>query len=465
MTLSIPRLLIAGTQSGSGKTSLTAGIARALVRRGMRPQVFKSGPDFLDPTYLSLAAGRPCYNLDGWMMGERHVRALFASACRGADIALIEGAMGLFDGADHTSLEGSAAQLAAWLGAPVLLAAPAGGAARSFAAMAHGFATFEKEAPVAGIIANRAGSEDHGRLLAASLDHAGLPPLVGAVPAKALPELPHRHLGLVTADGDSVPDGVFDQLASGIGRWLDLERILRIASSAPPLAAAPGDEELRPRESGLRLAVARDRAFHFYYQDNLDALARSGFELVFFSPLSDERLPEKTDALYLGGGYPELHARELSRNQTMRESVAAFCASGRPVYAECGGLMYLTRGLVEPDGARHDFAAVAPAWTKMRGRFKALGYVEAELTADSLFGRRGDTLRGHRFHYSELTDDPADAEGWDTVYTLRRKRDGQTEREGWRRGRVLASYAHLHFASRPGAARRFAELCVEARLA
>ena len=438
MTISIPRLLIAGTQSGSGKTSLTVGIARAL--------------------------RRPCYNLDGWMMGERHVRALFASACRGADIALIEGAMGLFDGADHASLEGSAAQLAQWLHAPALLAVPAGGAARSFAATAHGFATFEKGVTVAGIIANRAGSEDHGRLLARALEHAALPPLVGAIPAKALPELPHRHLGLVTADGESAPDGVFEQLASGIERWLDMEHILRIANTAGPLEAAPAGEEAEPLTEGLRLAVARDRAFHFYYQDNLDALARAGFELIEFSPIAGRGVPGEADAMYLGGGYPELNARALSENRGMRESVAAFCASGKPVYAECGGLMYLTRGLVDEDGARHDFAAVAPAWTKMRGRFTALGYVEAELTADSLFGRRGDTLRGHRFHYSELTDDPAGTEGWDTVYALTRKRDGQAEREGWRRGRVLASYAHLHFASRPGAARRFAELCVEARV-
>lgn len=449
--MKLPRLVVAGTQSGVGKTSVAVGLTALLRQRGLRVQTFKVGPDYLDPTHLALASGRPCYNLDGWMMGEAYVRDLFGRAGRDADLALIEGVMGLFDGAGADSAEGSTAEIARWLGAPVLLVVDAHGMGRSLAAAVHGYVSFDPGIRVAGVIANRCGSDRHVEWLAESLRSAGLPPLLGAVCRGAFPELPSRHLGLVTAAVDRAP---VDRLAAALAPVLALERVLAAARDTDPIPAQP---PTGPAAAPARLlGVARDEAFHFYYPDNLEALERAGCELVEFSPLHERSLPAGLHGLYLGGGYPEEHAEALAENLPMLEEIRRFAAGGGVLYAECGGLMYATRGIETLDGKRHALLGLVPAWTRMYPRRQSLGYVEVTLTRDSLWGSRGERLRGHEFHYSGLLEPP----DWPTAYAVRYRRSTDGARDGFQSGAVLASYLHLHVASRPEAVARFRR-CLE----
>ena len=450
--MNVPRIVIAGTHSGVGKTSLTLGIVALLKRRGLRVQTFKVSPDYLDPTYLALASGRPCYNLDGWMMGEAYVRQLFARAIADADVAVVEGVMGLFDGADPASPQGSTAEIAGWLGAPVLLVVDAHGLGRSVAAVVHGYSRFDPKLRVAGVIANRCGSERHAQWLEESLRGASLPPLLGSVQRGALPELPSRHLGLVTADPGNLPQDTLERLANAVESSIAIEKVLTwkkvsgVAQSAEP-------------RTGNRVAVgiARDEAFHFYYPDNLEALERAGCELVPFSPLRQETLPAGLHGLYFGGGYPEEHAAALAANGPMLSAIRRF-AQDRAVYAECGGLMYLAQGIETVDGRRHPLLGLLPAWTRMRSRRQSLGYVEITLTRECLWGQPGERLRGHEFHYSELVNDP----DWPTAYDLRYRLSDRVSHEGFQRGPLLASYTHLHFASRPGAVEQFVRYLAKA---
>jgi len=444
----IPRLVISGTNSGVGKTSLTLGLVAALKRRGLRVQTFKVGPDYLDPTYLALASGRPCYNLDGWMTGEAYVSELFARVCADADVAVIEGVMGLYDGADPATLEGSTAEVALWLGAPVALVANAHGAGRSFAATVHGFATFVPGIRVAGVIANRCGSERHAAVLEESLKCAALPPLLGAVRRGAVPELPSRHLGLVTADATRCSQGVLDQLADAVESAVSLDAVLQTARSAQPLSQNDGTSAACAASGEVRLGIARDEAFHFYYPDNLEALERAGCSLVPFSPLRDTVLPPGIDGIYIGGGYPEEYAAALAANTGMLEAISCFAANDGVIYAECGGLMYLSQGIETLDGSRHPLVGLLGSWTRMCPRRQSLGYVEVTLTRDCPLGCAGERLRGHEFHYSELMSLPEDCT---TAYELRYRRSEQPATEGFQRGSVLASYVHLHFASHPRA--------------
>jgi cobyrinic acid a,c-diamide synthase len=458
--LNIPRILIAGTHSGAGKTSVALGLVRALTRRGLKVQPFKVGPDFLDPTYLALAASRECHNLDGWMMGEGYVQSLFTSACARADIAVIEGVMGMYDGIAPGSLEGSSAQVAQLTQSPVILVADAGGMAGSIAALVRGYAGFGSGASVAGVIANKIGSADHAALLKSALEIAATPPLLGGIVRGALPGLKRRHLGLVSATGK---DGeTLDMLADAVEKALDMEAILALARRAPALEAPSGSSS-EVGKTRARLGVAWDGAFHFYYPDNLAALERCGLELVRFSPIADTRLPEGLDGLYFGGGYPEEFAGEISENRTMLEDTRRFIASGAPVYAECGGLIYLSQGVEDREGKRWPMVGRLSSWTRMLGRFRALGYVEARLTQRSLFGEAGARMRGHRFHYSELIGDPAAAPEWSAAYELTRPRTGEKSAEGYQSGGTLASYAHIHFASAPGRAENFTQRILEAR--
>ncbi|MGD7652258.1 MAG: cobyrinate a,c-diamide synthase [Verrucomicrobiales bacterium] len=447
--MSAPCLVIAGTQSGVGKTSITLGLVAALTRRGLRVQTFKVGPDFLDPTYLALASGRPCLNLDGWMSDREYVMDCFAQASADADVAIVEGVMGMFDGADPAGLAGSTAEIAQWLGAPVLLVANAHGAGRSFAAMVHGFATFLPEIQVAGVIANRCGSARHAEVLGISLESAGLPRLSGAVARGGLPELPSRHLGLVTADGRLLTSDLLGKLADAVEASVDLDGVLELAKRAQSAAAAPATGEMPPTIA--RLGVARDEAFHFYYPDNLAALERAGCEIVQFSPLHDSGLPDGLDGIYLGGGYPEEFAAQLSSNTDMLGSIRAFAAAGRPIYAECGGLMFLSAGIETLDGTRHPMLGLLPAWTRMCAARKSLGYMEVTTTRDCPWGPPGTVLRGHEFHYSELIETPA----CETGYEIRSRRGTPPRAEGYLTGSIFASYVHLHFASRPECVRHF----------
>jgi len=455
---SIPRLLIAGTGSGVGKTTVMLGLTLALRARGLRVAVFKCGPDYLDPTYHRRAAGSSCPNLDGWMMGRAAVLQTFDRASAGADIALIEGVMGLFDGASATTEEGSAAETAKWLQAPVLLVVDAHGMARTIAAVAHGFAGFDPKLDLRGLIGNRVGSRGHLELLR---DANPAPPVLGGLPAQPQFSFPERHLGLRTADQDTVPDALLEPWGKLVEDWVDVPSILAVAQSAPPLP--PEVEELRPDRVEpvvhARIGIAWDEGFHFYYEDNLARLESLGAELVRFSPVRDNALPD-VDGIYLGGGYPELVARELSSNRGMIAAVRAFAERGGPIYAECGGLMYLASAIRTADSIRHPMLGLIAGEVVVRDKLQAIGYVEVVTQAPTILGPAGLRFRGHQFRYSEII---GLADDCDQRYELRRRRGGEPFREGYATRNVLGSYVHAHWASNPAVAEGFVQACAASR--
>jgi cobyrinic acid a,c-diamide synthase len=455
----VARLVIAGTSSGVGKTTITVGLLRALASRGLRVAAFKCGPDYLDPTYHARAARAPCHNLDGWMMGQEAVAATFARATRGADVALIEGVMGLYDGASPTGDEGSTAEIARWLGAPVVLVCDASGMARSIAALASGFAAFDPRIAIAGVIANRIGSRSHLEILRKATAAAAAPRVVGGLPVDAALAFPERHLGLRTADRDAIPDALFDAWGERVAEWLDIDALLAAARGASSIGE-PGETGAQVASAApiCRIGLASDEAFHFYYDDNLRRLEQLGAELVRFSPIRDAQLPP-VDGLYFGGGYPEVHAEALAANAGMRAEIAAFAQARGPIYAECGGLMYLASAIKTLDGRRHEMVGIVAGEVEMRDRLVALGYVEVETQEPTLLGGPGLRFRGHQFRYSELQlTGPVDQ-----VYTVRRRRGGDVVREGYRIGSTLASYVHAHWASNPLAARGFVAACAAHR--
>ena len=458
--MSIPTLVIAGVSSGVGKTSIALGLTRVLTNRGLRVQPFKVGPDFLDPTYLTRAAGRTCYNLDGWMTSREYIWQLFTRVSGDADIAIVEGVMGMFDGSDPENNSGSTAEIAAWLGAGTILVVNSHGLARSIAPLVKGFAEFDPSVKLVGVIANYAGSTRHRAWMEAALEAENLPPLFGAVTRDSLPKLPSRHLGLVTADPQTLPESVIDKLASACEEYLDIDAI--IAAAAPSELSASDSSPVSKTKQPVRIGAACDAAFHFAYPDNLEALVDAGAEVVFFSPLEDERIPDGLGGLYFPGGYPELFAAKLAANKTMLASIRAFGDSGGVVFGECGGLMYLGQAIVDSDGTEHEMVGLAPVTTRKLDNLRTLGYVEVTFGEDCLWGSAGEKLRGHEFHYSEIVAEDFEAQGWHRVYSLSRRRNQEAQAEGFARGNMLVSYVHLHWASSPQAAAAFVNRCREA---
>ncbi len=418
-----PALLIAAPASGQGKTTVTAALARLHTQAGRRVRVFKCGPDFLDPMILARASGQPVYQLDLWMVGEEQSRRLLWEAAGEADLILIEGVMGLFDGAP------SAADLARRFGVPVLAVIDGSAMAQTFGALAHGLASFQTNLPFAGVLANRVGSVRHGEILRDSLPA----PLrwYGALPRSAEVELPSRHLGLVQAEELADLDTRLDAAAEALAQSADTELPLAVTFAAPRVAP------VEPLLAGVRIGVARDAAFAFLYQANLDLLRALGAELLFFSPLRFTRLPA-VDSLYLPGGYPELHLRGLSRNRPMAEAIRAHHAAGKPILAECGGMLYLLDGLTDSTGVREPMLGLLPGEARMRPRLTALALQEVALPE----GR----LRGHTFHHSEL-ESPLEPLARGECPNYRR-----TAEAVYRQGRLTASYIHFHMPSDPVAA-------------
>jgi cobyrinic acid a,c-diamide synthase len=398
--------------------------------------------------HLALATGRSCLNLDTYMMGENYVRRLVAEAIKDVDWLLIEGVMGLFDGECPENSRGSTADIARLLGAPILLIADAKGQARSFAATVHGFVHLEPGLQFLGIIANHVGSTNHAAILAAALDSASLPPLIASIGKGQLPHLSSRHLGLIAPTNI----GELDALATAVESAVSLEALsafapLVVGASAEAATTSIVELEQYP----LRLAVAEDDAFGFIYADFRDQVRAYGVDWNAFSPLADRSLPEGVDALLIPGGYPEAYAEALSDNRPMLDALAQF-AKERPVYAECGGLMLLGDSLFDEDGTCFNMAGVFPFSTVMQKRAARLGYCEVTFERATFFGESGARCRGHEFHYSSFVTEPD--ESIERCYRVD-YRKGDVKAEGFRHGKVLASYVHLHLPSRPNLLTRF----------
>ncbi len=510
--MTLPAFVIAGTHSGCGKTSVSLGIMAALVRKGLAVQPFKVGPDFIDPGHHRLVTGRESHNLDGWMMDAQYNLGIFRHCIAGADVALIEGVMGLFDGFSGKDDSGSTAQMAKWLGLPVFLVVDARSMARSAAAVVLGFKTFDPDLNICGVILNRIGSAAHREIIEDAMGSISDIPVVGALLRTEGIEIPSRHLGLVTADDMGMGPVRKKQLADWIEKGISLDNLLEIAERCgacdpgrqdvcsrsewrsqyneasekpasmtldheqspvdvrtlggyPGLADAMSND--RPEDMAVkgcvfnrrvRIAVARDEAFCFYYGENLRLLAEAGAELVPFSPLRDKYLPRDIQAIILGGGYPELYCRRLSMNTSLFCDIRSFAADMGVIYAECGGFMYLMEKMSDTEGRSFEMAGIFPLSCHMEHRFRALGYREIVAKKASLLGPSGIVVRGHEFHYSR-----ADTEGCSviSIYEVRDRRGKSHAIEGFMKDRVLASYIHLHWGSNPVVAENFVDYCRE----
>jgi cobyrinic acid a,c-diamide synthase len=431
------RILIAGTHSGAGKTTVATGLMAALTAAGHTVAGFKVGPDFIDPSYHAVATGRPPRNLDAFLTGPDLVAPLFAHGAAGADVAVVEGVMGLFDGAG-TGETASTAHVAKLLDAPVVLVVDAAGMARSIAAVVHGYTTFDPAVRVAGVVANRVGSGRHVELLREAVRPLGLP-LLGALPRDDALVTPSRHLGLIPA-AERAADARRSVTALGeqIAAHVDLAAVVALARSAPPLQSEPWQPPRHEHHRRRRVAVAAGPAFSFTYTEHLELLAAAGAEVARFDPTSDV-LPDGADALYLPGGFPEAHADALAANAPLRAAIAAFARNGRPVLGECGGLLYLCRSL---DG--QPMCGVVEADARMSPTL-TLGYRSAEAAATSTAWRAGERSRGHEFHHTVIEERAAATPAW-------RFDDGRVE--GFVTGAVHASFLHTHWAATPSVAQR-----------
>jgi len=438
------RVVIAGTGSGVGKTTLATGLIGALRASGLSVQGFKVGPDYIDPTYHRLASGRPGRNLDAFLSGPELIAPLFLHGARGADVAVIEGVMGMFDGAAGRGELASTAHVAKLLRAPVLLVVDGSALARSAAAVVHGFCTFDPGVRVAGVLFNRVGSERHERLLREALAPLGVP-VLGALRRSEAIQAPERHLGLVPAvERHRRAAAALERLGWLVGRHVDVEAVARIARAASPLSGPAWDPPPPSTPGGpIPVALARGPAFSFHYEENLELLRAAGAELQEFDPLADETLPPGTRALVLAGGFPEVYGAQLAANRRLRTEVAALARGGCPVLAECGGLLYLAQRLDE-----HEMCGVLPARARMSARL-TLGYREAVSVGAPSWMPVGTRVRGHEFHRSQITPSAGVTPAW------RLCAGGQRWPEGFVCGGVHASYLHLHWAAFPELARRF----------
>ncbi|ADP78558.1 cobyrinate a,c-diamide synthase [Pseudofrankia inefficax] len=463
----IPRVVLAAPASGAGKTSIATGLLAALRARGLAVSPHKVGPDYIDPSYHALAAGRPGRNLDPWLVGEQRVAPLFLHGAlhpRRADVAVVEGVMGLFDGHATRAGFGSTAHVATLLAAPVVLVVDARSAGRSVAATVHGFRSFDPAVRIGGVVLNQVGTERHAEILRAAMAEIGMP-VLGVLGRRPDLVTPSRHLGLVPAAERAAParDAVAE-LGAAVGSGLDLDALLALAATAPDLPAEPWDARVAalepvgsPVPAGPRpvVAVAGGPAFTFGYAETPELLAAAGAEVVGFDPTVDEALPAGTSGLIIGGGFPEVHAGALAANAALRSRVRAFAATGAPVAAECAGLLYLSSAL---DGA--PMCGVLGEVTAAMTPRLTLGYREAAAVTDSVLAARGTTVHGHEFHRTVATPAAGGSTGGDArrgAAPAWRWRDasGVEVAEGFVRGAIHASYLHTHWAGVPGAAHRF----------
>ncbi|MDM8523532.1 cobyrinate a,c-diamide synthase [Desulfococcaceae bacterium HSG8] len=483
--------VIAGTNSGSGKTTISLGIMAWLQKQGYKVAPFKAGPDFIDPGHHTRITGTASRNLDGWMLSREYNLDIFRRYSAHADIAIVEGVMGLYDGYDGKSEAGSTAQMAKWLSLPVILIVNAKSMARSAAALIKGFVEFDPEVNFAGVVFNNLGSKNHLKYLEDATREYLSVPVLGGILRNDRITMPERHLGLVTDDEHMLKQEDTDLLSDMIGEGIDTKRLLKgvrsgkikekknLVTNSPPflkgaggifLAKKGGCDKNPPfkkggknlqvaelaEDSSLRIGIARDAAFCFYYQDNLDMLESEGAALVFFSPTDDKKLPENLSGIYFGGGYPEVFADRLSRNRTMRSQVRQASQSGMPIYGECGGFMYLCDQFIGEEGRVFPMTGCFPFSTRLLNRLRSLGYREVVLKENAIVGSEGMKARGHEFHYSEIADPVPDIR---KVYAISGRTGRNTRKEGFCVNNTLGSYVHLHFGSNPGFCSAFVESC------
>lgn len=446
--MKIPRIVIGGTQSGVGKTTLTAGLIRVLAERGLKVQPFKIGPDYIDPSFHSQAAGRQAHNLDSWLVGEEHLEELFAVSCEGADIAVIEGVMGIFDGGQGG--KSSTAEIASLLDAPLLLVHNCQSAGESAAAAILGFYRYQEGIQPAGVILNRLGSPKHGEMIVEPLEKNGAK-VVGRVPRSPGLGLEERHLGLVPA-AEKNPEEVIQAAAKVALEYLEIEKILQIAKEAPEFTYSTRTP-LEKEFSGIRIGVARDEAFSFEYPASLAILEEVGAELIFFSPIHDKQLPD-VDGLFLGGGFPELFLPSLSENMQMLQAIQNFHSQKKPIWAECGGFLYLCRTLKDFSGKSFSLVGIVPASTEMTKQLQAVGYVSATAEADSILASKGEILRGHHFHFSQIIPEVEDFS-----WAFRMKSRRGEEVDGYQSENLIASYLHIHLLGNLAAGVNFLTAC------
>jgi cobyrinic acid a,c-diamide synthase len=434
-----------------GKTTVALAIMAGLRRRGLTVQPFKCGPDFLDTSHHTQICGRTARNLDTWMLSVEANRSVLRDAAKDADAVVAEGMMGLFDGKSGSTEIGSSAEIAKLLRLPVVLVIDAAKSARSVAAVLLGFEMFDAELPLAGVILNRVAGERHFEMLRDAIENSCRTKLLGWLPMESAIAIPERHLGLQGAAERSAnsEEAMIDALAPLAEKHLDLDGLLDLECGLTMVGADPARIASSLPEA-VRIGVPSDHAFSFYYEDNLDMLREQGAEIVRFSPLKDASLPAGLDALYLGGGYPELYASQLSRNRSTLADVRGFAGSGKPVYAECGGMLYLAEHL-SVGNESYAMAGVLPLSVQMTDRLVQFGYVTVEFTEDCLLGRKGTVVRGHSFHYSRIASRGEIGTSYHVQYSI----SGKEELEGFRHYNVLASYIHLHFRANPAVAENF----------
>ncbi|MEK4148722.1 cobyrinate a,c-diamide synthase [Robertmurraya sp. FSL W8-0741] len=435
------RFVLAGTGSGVGKTTFTIGMMRALMKRGFNVQGFKCGPDYIDPTYHTAVTKRPSRNIDSFMMSAEVVRAIVARASREANIAMIEGVMGFYDGKSPLSNEGSAAHISEITESPVILIVNGASMARSVAAVVKGFQLLDEKSNIVGVLVNQLGSRSHYEIVKTAIEKECEIPVVGYLQKGAVDPLPSRHLGLVPAIERGDLDYYFARLAEAIEETVDLELLLKI-TKAEPIEVFSSIFDAQTERKPVHIAVAKDSAFNFYYEENFELLRAYGAKLHFFSPLQNEVVPDVAQALYIGGGFPEEFAARLAENEATKRSIRFAIESGLPTLAECGGFMYLTEEIINRSGEPYSMVGVIPGRVRMQEKLAALGYREITGLAGNFLIGEGETAKGHEFHYSQY-------EGKYTTPAYFNKGRFRARQEGYLYKNLVAGYTHFHFASNP----------------
>lgn len=445
----IPRLVIAGTTSGVGKTSITCSVIHAIKKKGYTVQPFKVGPDYIDPTYLSAISGNPARNLDSWIMGENSVLESFAKNSN-SDVSIIEGVMGFYDGFSGATNQSSTHHIATILQAPVILVLDASKTARSIAATTLGYTKFHRNSRIVGLILNKLGSKKHEEMCRAALAPLKIP-VIGCIPKNPELSLESRHLGLIPITEQVQLKQKITKIAKTLGSYLDVDKIISLANNTSQISQKPKPHLDKPKTT---IAVALDKSFNFYYYDNFDSLRKNGAKIEFFSPISDPH-PPQCSGIYIGGGFPEVLGGPLAKNQSMKKSIKKLAEQNMPIYGECGGLMYLTKSIIY-DTKKHSMVGLFDAETGMEKKM-TLNYTKASVTSNCLVAKRSAKILGHEFHYSELYSIPRDAK---FAYDLSIGIGIKNKKDGLLAHNTLASYMHLYF-DRNMHAENFVNNCVK----